>query len=439
MDAFRGGRLQIRHNLHLGVGFLAATSGMTRARPAALRAASRTRAGRHLDAAGRARATRSCCCTASAATKASFLPTVAALADELPGDRDRPARLRRLGQAARAPPTTPRFFARAVVALLDALGLERAHLVGNSMGGRVAIEVGLRAPRPRRAARRCWRRRWPGCATGRWAPLLRRCGRSSGLIQPAPRPVVEAIVRRLVPGGDDGWSAAGVDEFLRAYLTPRGRAAFYAAARNIYLEEPRGRRRLLDAAARRSQPTSLFVWGRQDRLVPIAFARHVRERAARRAQHVELDCGHVPQLEAPRETHAAIGRFLRDGCERTGSLKAWSRVSAPPHGFVRMMCRPSSSRIRALSRTRFGPTRTSLRNGRFRSRASRFLPRKKSTRRTCRVPAPISHTRTRWRPSRRTCKRGAAGPAPSGAAGRRAAPGGGVASRSATRPPSVPT
>ena len=29
---------------------------------------------------------------------------------------------------------------------MDALGIERAHLVGNSMGGRVAIEVGLRHP-----------------------------------------------------------------------------------------------------------------------------------------------------------------------------------------------------------------------------------------------------------------------------------------------------
>ena len=31
--------------------------------------------------------------------------------------------------------------------LLDELGLERADLIGNSMGGRVAIEVGLRAAR----------------------------------------------------------------------------------------------------------------------------------------------------------------------------------------------------------------------------------------------------------------------------------------------------
>ena len=117
--------------------------------------------------------------------------------------------------------------------------------------------------------------------------------------------IVDRIARAMVPGGHDGWSAVGVDEFLRGYLTPRGRAAFYAAARNIYLEDPdRFWSRL-----RELQGEALFVWGRQDRIVPIGFARHVRE-ALPAAEHLELDCGHVPQLEAPRETHAAVREFL---------------------------------------------------------------------------------------------------------------------------------
>jgi pimeloyl-ACP methyl ester carboxylesterase len=28
------------------------------------------------------------------------------------------------------------------------------------------------------------------------------------------------------------------------------------------------------------------------------------------AQHLELNCGHVPQLERPKETHAALAKFL---------------------------------------------------------------------------------------------------------------------------------
>ncbi|HKG36355.1 MAG TPA: hypothetical protein VKA89_07970, partial [Solirubrobacterales bacterium] len=125
-----------------------------------------------------------------------------------------------------------------------------------------------------------------------------------GIIQPTPRPVIEAIVRRVVPGGQDGWAAAGVDEFLRSYLTPSGRHAFYESARNVYLDEPHGEEGLW-TRLEKLEPDSLFVWGRHDRLVPIAFMRHVEE-CLPAAKHLELNCGHVPQLERPRETHAAI-------------------------------------------------------------------------------------------------------------------------------------
>jgi pimeloyl-ACP methyl ester carboxylesterase len=199
------------------------------------------------------------------------------------------------------------FFARAVVGLLDALELPRAHLVGNSMGGRVAIEVGLRHPeRVDRlgllAPSLAWLKSRP------WAPLLRFVPTELGLIQPAPRPVVERIVRTVVPRSEEQWTAAGIDEFLRSYLTRRGRAAFYAAARNIYLEEPHGRQGFWTRLPNLQAP-ALFVWGKRDTLVPIGFARPVHD-ALPSAQHLELDCGHVPQLERPRETHEALTRFL---------------------------------------------------------------------------------------------------------------------------------
>lgn len=43
----------------------------------------------------------------------------------------------------------------------------------------------------------------------------------------------------------------------------------------------------------------------------IGFATHVR-RSLPAARHLEFDCGHVPQIERPEETHAAIVRFLRE-------------------------------------------------------------------------------------------------------------------------------
>ena len=54
---------------------------------------------------------------------------------------------------------------------------------------------------------------------------------------------------------------------------------------------------------------SLFVWGRQDKIVPIGFEAHVRA-VLPAARHLELNCGHVPQLEAPETTHQALVDFL---------------------------------------------------------------------------------------------------------------------------------
>jgi hypothetical protein len=91
------------------------------------------------------------------------------------------------------------------------------------------------------------------------APLLRLVRPELGLIQVTPRVMVEGIVHRLIPGAEDGWTAAGVDEFLRAFLTPAGRAAFYAAARHIYLEAPDGKNGFWPRL-QELQADALFIW-----------------------------------------------------------------------------------------------------------------------------------------------------------------------------------
>jgi pimeloyl-ACP methyl ester carboxylesterase len=306
MEAFRAGRLRIRGNLHVGVGFLAATSGSDE--PGRLEFDTlRTRGFGAISVLSAGTGPETILCVHGlGGTKASFLPTVNALADDyrvvamdLPGfgESDKPI----------GAPYDARWFAEAVFATMDALDIETAHIAGNSMGGRVAIEAGL-TDRERIGGLILLSPALAWLRPRRWAPVVRALRPELGLIQPAPRPVVEAIVRQLVPSGNGGWTAAGIDEFLRAYLTRSGRAAFYAAARNIYLDEPHGDDGFW-TRLKSLESDSLFVWGRHDVLVPIAFMKHVEE-ALPRAKHVELNCGHVPQVERPRETHAAIKKFL---------------------------------------------------------------------------------------------------------------------------------
>jgi pimeloyl-ACP methyl ester carboxylesterase len=306
------GRLQVRKNLHIGVGFLAAAGGRRDGKGLRLSRVKTRHGSVAIQEAGEGPPV--VMLHGLGGTKVSFLPTQAALAPDfrtiavdLPGfgDSDKP-----VGSY------DAKFFAKWVVGLLDALEIDRTQLIGHSMGGRVAIEMGMsHADRVD-----CLALMTPSLAwlrDKRWTPYLRLLRPELAFLQPAPRAIVERFVRVAVPGADGGWSAAGIDEFLRSYLTPRGRVAFYAAARNIYLEEGGEFWTRLEAVEARS----LFIWGRRDQLIPIGFSRHVRK-ALPAAEHVELDCGHIPQFERPAQTHAAISRFLRGVPQHGGRTRS---------------------------------------------------------------------------------------------------------------------
>lgn len=303
MVANQEGRLRVRRNLHLGIGFLAATSGQDD--PGRLRFSTVGTSQGNISVMTAGEGDPVVCLHGLGATKQSFIPTLAALSAErrviafdFPGfgNSTKP-----LDAAYDAP-----YFSSVVTEVLDALDIDRADLIGNSMGGRVAIETGLLYPERVESLvlltpALAWLR------DRHWRLLLAPPLPKLGLIQPAPRALTEMFVRRVVPGGNEGWVAAGVDEFLRSFLTPRGRVAFYDSARNIYLDEPHGEEGLW-TRLEGLDPPALFVWGKQDTLVPVGFRRHV-EKVLDSARHLELDCGHVPQFEMPEETHAAILDF----------------------------------------------------------------------------------------------------------------------------------
>jgi pimeloyl-ACP methyl ester carboxylesterase len=243
--------------------------------------------------------------------KTSFFETISALAPEhtvhaidLPGFGSSSKPLRAPYDAA--------WFARAVIRFLDAEGIRRAHLVGNSLGGRVAIEVGLTAPdRVRSLSLLCpsmaWRRR------RELVPLVKLLRPELAAI---PHTFGTTMVRRqfwtmfsrperIHPAAAD----VAVEEFLRNYRSVNARVAFHSAARHIYLEEPKGPKgfwtRLRDL-----DPPAMFVWGDEDPLVPLAFSRYVRQALPEARQVVIDECGHVPQVEHPTDANALVHDFI---------------------------------------------------------------------------------------------------------------------------------
>jgi pimeloyl-ACP methyl ester carboxylesterase/putative sterol carrier protein len=250
--------------------------------------------------------------------KSSFFETVAALSpDHTVHAIDLP------GFGASSKPLAsydPAFFAAHVLRLMDALAIDRADLVGNSLGGRVALEVGLRAPSRVRSlsllAPSMAFRRGRGLA-----PLVRVLRPELAVLPPVfgPRQVRDGFWRMVAHPDrvDPSIADLAADEFFRAHRTRGGRVAFYAAARQIYLEAPHGpsgfwsRLELL-------RPPALFVWGEEDRLVPVGFSRHVEAALPAAAQVVLPACGHVPQIELPERTHELVRSFIAGAAASAG-------------------------------------------------------------------------------------------------------------------------
>ena len=258
--------------------------------------------------------------------KSSFFDTAAALsrryrvhAIDLPG----------FGGSSK-PSTAPYgapYAAKAVIGAMDALGIERAHIVGNSMGGRVAIEVGLERPeRVKGLALLC-----PAVAFIRrdWHWLVRSLRPELGVLPHslgrkrieqqfwglfADRDLVDPSVADIV-----------VDEFERIYRNAGARLAFLASARSIYLEAPFGRNGFYPRLGR-LLPPALFVWSSHDRLIPERFRPHVERWLPQAEQVVLQGCGHVPQVERPEQTNGLLERFFAR-VDALGDAAPWLRAA----------------------------------------------------------------------------------------------------------------
>jgi pimeloyl-ACP methyl ester carboxylesterase len=245
------------------------------------------------------------------AAKTSFFDTAAALRHE--GYRVHAIDLPGFGSSSKPAlaPYTARWFAETVVDLLDALDIDRAHLIGNSMGGRVALEVALRAPeRVGGLGLLC-----PAVAFVRrgWHPVVRLLRPEFGLLPHRFRrsQVADQLWSLFADPDTLDPSVADivVDEFQRIYGSAGARLAFLAAARNLYLDKPYGTDGFYPRLRGLARP-AVFVWGTHDPLIPPGFSRHVARALPGAEQVVLQDCGHVPQIEQPERTNTMLAGFL---------------------------------------------------------------------------------------------------------------------------------
>jgi pimeloyl-ACP methyl ester carboxylesterase/putative sterol carrier protein len=203
----------------------------------------------------------------------------------------------------------PRMYARAARRTMDAFGAERAVVIGNSLGGRVALEMAIRAPDRLRGLALLD----PAVPGVRLRPLLGFARVIPSELGRLPFPLRERwmvrAVRRLFgdPAAlpDEAYLAAA-DEFIRVYRDPAARMAFVASLRHLLTEPARD----LWGRVRKIRMPALVIWGTADRLVPVRLATRLGDALPRGEVLILPGVGHVPQFEAPDEVKAALLRFL---------------------------------------------------------------------------------------------------------------------------------
>jgi 4,5:9,10-diseco-3-hydroxy-5,9,17-trioxoandrosta-1(10),2-diene-4-oate hydrolase len=203
-----------------------------------------------------------------------------------------------------------RFSADALAGLLDELGIQQAHLVGNSLGGGTAVRFALSYPQ--RAGR---------------LVLMGPGGLSLNVFAPDP---TEGVKRLAEFGAPPGPSREKLAAFLRTLvfdqrlITDELIGERFAAASDpeslkamasmgaSFFNPDSYEDGLLWREAHRLRQRVLLIWGREDRVNPVDGAL-VALKMIRRAQlHIFGGCGHWAQLEKFDEFNRLAIEFLED-------------------------------------------------------------------------------------------------------------------------------
>ncbi|HYZ55837.1 MAG TPA: alpha/beta fold hydrolase [Streptosporangiaceae bacterium] len=209
------------------------------------------------------------------------------------------------------PPVTGSYFtfsADALAALLDGLGIERAHLVGNSLGGGTAVRFALN--HPERAGR---------------LVLMGPGGLSLNVFAPDPTEGVKRLMEFSAPPGPTREKLGAflrtlvfdqrlvtdelIDERFAAASDPEALAAMASMGASFFAHAEEA---MLWREAHRLRQRVLLIWGREDRVNPLDGALVALKTIQRAQLHVFGGCGHWAQLEKFDEFNRLAISFLEE-------------------------------------------------------------------------------------------------------------------------------
>ncbi len=200
------------------------------------------------------------------------------------------------------------FAADALAAMLGEIGVDKVHLLGNSLGGGTAVRFALK---------------YPG-RVGRLV-LMGPGGLSLNVFSPDP---TEGIKRLYDFGAAPGPSKAKLEAFLRtmvvdqsliteelveqrfAHATAPGAAEAMASMGASFAKPDTYEDGFLWRDAYKLRPPVLLTWGREDRVNPLDGALAGLKLIPKASLHVFPNCGHWAQIEAAEEFFTVVSDYL---------------------------------------------------------------------------------------------------------------------------------
>jgi len=232
---------------------------------------------------------------------ANFRQNAGALADH---HRTLLVDLPRYGRSEKVVVKGPRldYLSGAIRAFMDALGLERAYFIGNSMGAQVALKIAIDTPE-----------RVDRMVLVAPAPI------AHSVFAPMPTETVRMIADYY---GGDGPSYEKMRLLMRSLVYDPAslpeeliRARYQASVDPETIaanKPPHWAHQSLEHELERARCPVLLVWGQDDRASPLDHALVMLRKMPQARLHVFGRCGHSVQLEYPAEFNRLALDFLAE-------------------------------------------------------------------------------------------------------------------------------
>lgn len=190
------------------------------------------------------------------------------------------------------------------LALLDALNIEKTHLVGNSMGGAIGLHLLMEAPDRFERVVHMGPIGTPG-------PITPELDRLWGFYEDPSVQMFRNIIRWFVY--DDGFLADRLDTIAqtryKAAMNPDVQRSFKAMF-------PAPRQKVLDdlvvpeLALRRMDHPTLLIHGLNDKIVPVETSLHLLKHLPNVQLHVFGQCSHWSQVEYAKSFNQLLAQFF---------------------------------------------------------------------------------------------------------------------------------